>query len=281
MNEATARQIEAEIEMKEEEGDGVDGMMTVAEMTYLAAMEDVKNFSRKLVLAENSFNLVKERIEDLVAKYESLLVKFDNDAESVAPSSVITYESSCYSAYTHSSEAEREREELMRRAERAEVRAELAAREALLAKKQSRAVQAKSKLEVQALQQRLNELQSETSAALSEREHSVVLARAITSQNRGGVPTRQNVAPVATPSTAKSSSKIDDVKKRFRDRSAAKKRNSAQDAPYRSSGGQSNGDYRQIKTPAQREREDLYRQVGEEMFQQMDFYSRSLQAVEY
>ena len=96
MNKATARQLEAEDDMKAEEaaGCGIDGMMTEAEMRYLTAMEVVKTVSHKLVLAEKAFTLVRDRIEKLVAKYEALLIKLDNDAESVAPSSVITDASS-------------------------------------------------------------------------------------------------------------------------------------------------------------------------------------------
>jgi ribonuclease HI len=273
LNEATSRQIEAEDIMKEE-GDFGDGMMTEAEMTYLTAMEDVKTCSRKLVIAEKSFNLVRERIENLVAKYESLLVKFDNDAESIAPSSVITYESSYYSdTYTHASEEEREREELGRRAQQAEVRAELAARESRLAKHETRAGNTKNVAELQALQKRLDELQSEASTAVTEREHSVVLARAITAKNRS---TPQQEQTSINPKR----NNIEDVKKRFRDRSAVKKQNSRTGASNNEGDGRAPLHARQLKTPAQRERENIYRQVGEEMFQHLDFYERSLKAVE-
>lgn len=104
LNEATACQIEAE-ELMREEADAGDGMMTEAEMTYLASMEEVKSISKMLVTAEKAFALVRDRIEKLVAKYEALLAKIDN--ESYATSSIITYESSYYSdAYSGYSEEE-------------------------------------------------------------------------------------------------------------------------------------------------------------------------------
>ena len=93
LNHATALQIEAEDAMKNE-GETFVGMMTEAEMTYLASMEEVKTISRKLVLAEKAFALVKDRIEKLVAKYEALLIHFEAENDSVAPSSIFTYESS-------------------------------------------------------------------------------------------------------------------------------------------------------------------------------------------
>ena len=117
-----------------------------------------------------------------MAKYEALLVRFENETDSVAPSSLFTYESSSYYSddYSFATAAEeREKEVLARRAQRAELRAELAAREALLAKQQAQLVRQEKEME-------LAELQSESSAAITEREHSVVLARAITANSRTG-----------------------------------------------------------------------------------------------
>jgi len=278
LNEATARQLEAEEVMKDEADFTADGMMTEAEMTYLASMEEVKTISHKLVVAEKSFNLVRDRIERLVAKYEALLVKFENDNESVAPSSVITA-SSYYSEYSCTSFEEREREKdmLARRAERAELRAELAAREAMLAKKGARAVRAEKESELAELQQRLCDLQSESSAAITEREHSVVLARAITANNRSGTSPKTSGGVV-------SKSKIDDVKQRFRNRSAAKMQGNGavtrSNIPPASNsrGYPSSSNY--ARDAAARQRSILYRAVGEEMFQQLDFYERSLKVVD-
>lgn len=266
LNEATSRQIEAEDLMKAE-GDQGDGTMTEAEMVYLASMEEVKTISHKLVVAEKSFDLVRERIEKLVAKYEALLVKFDNDAESIAPSSVITADSSYYSGYTGSFEEEQEREALARRAQRAEIRAELAAREARLTKQRAHELRKEKETEIQILQKRLQDLQSESSAAIANREHSAVLARAIALKNKG-ISTQLG----GKPPVPNGRSRIDDVKQRFRNRAAA--RNQAQ-----AGGKQAFAGSRPLQDAAARERSALYRAVGEEMYQHLDFYERSLKAV--
>jgi len=285
LNKATSVQLEAEEEMKDEEPFGADdGMMTEAEMRYLTSMEEVKTVSHKLVLAEKAFSLVRDRIEKLVAKYEALLVKFDNDAESIAPSSVVTDASSYYSDHTATTfHEEKEREALARRAQRAELRAELAAREAMLTKQRAQEESKEKEMEIQALRQKLQDLQSESSAAITEREHSVVLARAIAANNRrgpGSTPTGGSKASVPTIC----SSKIEDVKQRFRNRSAGRNNMNPPRPNSTSSRGFKSGNtlrrkYSQDNNSA-RERNAMYRAVGEEMFQHLDFYERSLKAVE-
>jgi hypothetical protein len=282
LTEATLWQIEAE-ELMKEEADPADGMMTEAEMTYLTAMEKVKIISHRLVVAEKAFTLVRDRIEKLVAKYEALLVRFENESASVAASSVITYESSYYSDGSSTDEEERERVALTRRAQRAELRAEVAAREALLAKQEARIVREEKQRELHSLQKRLAVLQSESSTAIAEHEHSVVLTRALTTNKANSI---------GTPSPNKaagriSKSKIDDVKQRFRDRTAAKMLNSTAEtvstyspSPSTNRSYQMNNDTRRSPDIATRERSNLFRTVGEEMFQHLDFYERSLKAVE-
>jgi hypothetical protein len=281
LNKATKQQIEAEEEMKAE-GEGFDdGMMTEAEMTYLTSMEEVKTISLNLVLAEKAFTLVRDRIEKLVAKYEALLVRFDSETESVAPSSIFTSNSSYYSEdYSYASAEEREKEVLTRRAERAELRAELAAREAMLSKQQAKSIRDQKEQELNTLKARLVDLQSESSAAITEREHSVVLARAITANSRGvgsSIQARKNGGSSSGPVSGSriSRSKIDDIKKRFRDRSAAKN----------STGSLAGSDVspsnlNRSRNPPNSSANTFYRTVGEEMYQQLDFYERSLKAVE-
>lgn len=268
--------------MKAEEADfdGDGMMMTEAEMTYLTSMEEVKTVSHKLVLAEKAFHLVRDRIEKLVAKYEALLVQFDNDAESIAPSSVVTDASSYYSDYTSVTfHEEKEREALARRAQRAELRAELAAREAMLVKQRALELRNEKEMEIQILRQKLNDLQSESSAAIAEREHSMVLARAITASRR--TPTTAS-SPSNVTSTI-SASKIEDVKQRFRNRAAGRTGlNPPRPTPASSRGFKSSSTLRTRKYQDQnsRDRSAMFRAVGEEMFQQLDFYERSLKAVE-
>jgi len=293
LNDATARQIEAE-EMMKEEGDVFDGMMTEAEMTYLTSMEQVKSISKKLVAAERSFTLVRDRIESLVARYESLLIKIEN--ESCAASSVITYESSYYSdAYSdHSMEEDREKKLWARRAQRAEVRAELTAREALLTKKGASHIHNidKHNKDLEELQERLTQLQSEPSTALSrDKQHSVVLAKAIAAKQRFDV---QN-SSTENKSIATNQNKINDVKQRFRERMAAKiRRNDGEPSEtggYTPSQTRSDLQSSHLQQPTKEktrssrnhvshEQQKLFRSAGEEMFQHLGFYERSLKAVE-
>lgn len=274
-----------------EDADPSDGMMTEAEMTYLTTMEEVKTISHKLVIAEKAFTLVRDRIENLVSKYESLLVKMTSETESMAASSLISYQSSYYSDDSYSSDDDdREKEVLARRAQRAELRAEMAAREAMLAKQEARTLRYEKERELQALQMRLNELQSESSAAINEKEQaaSIVLARAI------------KATRAATPNAARpvggrvDRTKLEDVKRRFRDRTAAKMRggstSSGSEAAPRY--GASPSTMTSSGNPQLRMRQDaprsshdnvrntVYRTVGEEMFQHLDFYERSLKAVD-
>jgi hypothetical protein len=277
LNDATAIQLDAEDELKAEEayGDGEE-MMTEAEMRYLTSMEEVKTISHKLVTAEKAFTLVRDRIEKLVRKYEALLVKLDNDAESAAPSSVITDASSYYSDYSAGTfQEENEREVLARRARRAEIRAELAAREAVLTKQRAREFRQEKEAEINVLRQKLSDLQSESSAAIAEREHSVVLARAITASRLSSASQASIPKPVGA-------SKIEEVKQRFRSRSASRNSSSSSRPTPASSRGFKSANTLRTKyhDQAARERNAMFRAVGEEMFQHLDFYERSLKAVE-
>lgn len=278
LNESTANQIEAEGIMKEE-GETFDGMMTEAEMTYLTSMEEVKSISQKLVLAEKSFALVKNRIEKLVAKYEELLVHFENETESVAPSSVFSYESSCYSDYSFAAAKEREDEVLARRAQRAELSAELVARESLLSNQQMNSIRKEKEKEVNNLKARIADLQSEASTAFTDRDRSVVLARAITRTNQS-CRIRSDGNNGEAGGRGSHRVKIDDIKQRFRNRSAAKFQFNAADKPYDSSSKQSSFRNRSSETDNNNTETNFRRTVGEEMFQHLDFYERSLKAIE-
>jgi hypothetical protein len=284
LNEATARQIDAE-DMMKDEGDYGEDIMTESEMVYLAAMEDVKTISKNLVTAEKSFNLVRDRIATLMARYEAILVKMEN--ESIATASVITYGSSHYSdgygsegSYTDEDDDSREREMFQRRAQRAELRAELAAREAILAKQQAKKINDEKQREIDALQLKLAELQSESSYAVTEREHSVVLAKAIT-QNKGA---ESRGSHNGQSSTNGKTDRINEVKQKFRDRMAERMK-SAVDAHPDHSQSTAPQNTSSTYTPrpairAQHPRSQRRVLVGEEMFQHLDFYERSLKAVD-
>ena len=284
LNEATRRQIEAEdlLNMEGEGGAGED-TMTMAEMTYLEAMEEVKTISKKLVTAEKAFSLVRDRIQDLVTRYQALLVKIE--AESCAgASSTITYESSYYSENGSEYWDERdniERARWARRAKRAELRAELAAREALMAKQEARMIQEEKQRELDTLKHKLMELQSEPSTAVVDKEHSAAAIAKNYAMHRneteqpgqgGGVPDK------ATSRAAIDKEKLEGVKQRFRDRIAARKRESNRTTASATT-PQGKPAVPVTPSPPQTAR-SLFRSAGEEMYQHLDFYERSLKAVE-
>jgi hypothetical protein len=268
LNEATAKQIIAE-DLLKEEGDNFDGMMTEAEMSYLTTMEEVKTISKKLVGAEQAFALVRDRILKLISRYEAMLLKIETESFAGA-SSVVTYESSYYSEYDNSEYWNQEERVWARRAMRAEVRAELAAREALLAKQEARILQEEKMREIDALKKKLEELQSECSAASADKEK-IGVANSL-------VIRRSNVSPSSAQSTSQmSKEKLDGVKQRFRDRMATKKQSVSPPgrAPLYPASQR-----RVTPSPRAEAERELMRSAGEEMFQQMVFYERSLEAVD-
>ena len=276
LNDATRRQLEAEDEMRAETG-RVSYGMTQAELDYISSMEEVKIVSKKLVAAEKAFALVRDRIEKLISRYESLLVKIENDSFAGA-SSVVTQESSYVSSEYWRTEEERERAAWARRARRAELRAEVAAREAMLAKQQARLIREEKERELEELKQKLLELQSESSQNAVEREHSVVLARNIASQ-RGGSFIGQSSRDI-------NRQNIEDVKQKFRERTALRDthrmRSPVKDTSrdFIPSYGASPKPKPVTPSPQRIQRNNILRLAGEEMYQHLDFYERSLKAVD-
>ena len=282
-------QINAEDLMKEEESENnnADGNLTEAEMTYLSALETVKTISKKLVMAEKSFALVRDRIRTLISRYETMLLKIEAGSYTGA-SSIISYESSYYSEHDHKQYMKEERV-WAKRAMRAEVRAEIAAREALLAKQQAVKIQEEKMREIEELRKKLDELQSENSVVSGNEREKNALTNIMSHQNNNQNQSNQ--------SGNISREKLDGVKQRFRDRMAEKKRQTTAAAigmssslvssvqgraPLHPSSSQpTNGPRRNVVPPSaqhQAKRELLW-SAGEEMFQQMVFYERSLEAV--
>jgi hypothetical protein len=269
LNDATARQIDAEERMKEE-GDDAEGMMSEAELTYLTTMEEVKMLSSQLVASEQAYALVRERIESLLTKYDKLLTKIETESFTGA-SSVLTDSTYC-SEYYNTSEYWDQMDRLWaRRAKRAELQAELTARQVLLNRAKNHAVREEKRREIEALQKKLDEVRSETSSSSSQgRVRSAVAAKLI------------QVEPATK-------NKVDTVKQRFRDRMALRQKSSQppQQASSVSLGPRSAPSHPQqqrrrhhivsLRTPEER---NLLRSVGEEMYSQMEFYERSLQAVD-
>lgn len=261
--------------LKEESDNFHGGEMTEAEFEYLTSMEEVKVISKKLVQAEQSFTLVRDRIKKLISKYEAILMKIETG------SSIVTYDSSYYSDYDSAywSEIEkRDREMWAKRAKRAEIRAELAAREAFLAKQETREIHESKERELEALKQKLLEVQSEASSPAPMKENSALIAKSLAMRRNDVVgPVNDTSRAVMESKTRINNEKIQDVKQRFRERIAAKKNDSGVHANFRPS---SSTDGPTPGGPSQALSKDVFRSAGEEMFQQMDFYERSLKAVD-
>lgn len=270
-----ARQIASEDALSSEEGN-TDSEMTEAESHYLQSMEEVKIISKQLVGAEQAFALVRDRIEKLISKYKSMLLKIETQSFTAA-SSVVTYESSYYSQYD-TSEYWNEQEQIWaRRAQRAEIKAELAAREAALAKLEARTIKEEKLRELQNLQKKLDDLQSISSSGTAEKVEAV-------RQVQHPVGASALILPESTPSVILnanriSKAKLDDVKQRFRERLAAKKQQDNQQIHFagRAPLYPTRPERRAMLSQVERE---LLMSAGEEMCQQMDFYERSLKAVD-
>lgn len=136
-------QIEAEEIMQEEiDLDGDQYVVAEAEQLYRDATVDVKQLSMKLVLADKAFSLVRSRMEKLVETIESLLVHIeDGDAADEAPSS-------SEDDVEDFVDEEQEREKLVSRAKRAEMSAEIAIRETLLARQEAEKIKSEKQREI-------------------------------------------------------------------------------------------------------------------------------------
>ena len=284
---AILRQLSAEKGMKEEEGDNSamfddSGMMSEAEMTYLEAMESVKDISKRLVYAESAFELVKERIEALISRYEDFLIQINEDEDSIASFDASSYTQSDFSSqYTSSSI--RSKEMLSLRAKRAEVMTEMKVREKQQAQLGSKRAIEKKQRELDSLHQKMADVEASSQIESDYEQRNdqrpplgarsqVQLAREAT-----------NGGPEDDASKLEARERI---KAKFRSRRAEKLR---QD-PFGSEVG-SNMDASSAAGPTfQRSKRPTgapggrhntaARLAGEEMYSHLDFYERSLRAVQ-
>ena len=148
-------QIEAEEVMQEEiDFDGDQHVVAEAEQLYRDATIEVKQLSMKLVLADKAFSLVRSRMEKLVETIESLLVHIENGDEAPDDRSSSTEDDDEEDDY----DEEQEREKLVERAKRAEMSAELAIRESLLAKEEAEKIKSDKQREIDDLKVCCNNL---------------------------------------------------------------------------------------------------------------------------
>jgi hypothetical protein len=269
LNDATARQIDAEEQMKAE-GDDAHGMMSEAELTYLTTMEEVKMLSGKLVASEQAYELVRERIESLLNKYEKLLAKIET--ESFTGGSSVLTDSTYFSEFNTSEYWDQMDRLWARRAKRAELQAELAARQVLLNRTQSHAARTEKRREIEALMQKLEEVRSDSLTGMDQQQ-------------------RRAAAKMISPRKAEpaTKNKVDTVKQRFRDRMAQRQQQQQppatpqqqqQPSRYSSSSSQPPVARQRLVSLRSPEERNLLRSAGEEMCSQMDFYERSLKAVD-
>jgi hypothetical protein len=269
LNDATARQIDAEEQMKAE-GDDAHGMMSEAELTYLTTMEEVMMLSGKLVASEQAYELVRERIESLLNKYEKLLAKIET--ESFTGGSSVLTDSTYFSEFNTSEYWDQMDRLWARRAKRAELQAELAARQVLLNRTQSHAARTEKRREIEALMQKLEEVRSDSLTGMDQQQ-------------------RRAAAKMISPRKAEpaTKNKVDTVKQRFRDRMAQRQQQQQppatpqqqqQPSRYSSSSSQPPVARQRLVSLRSPEERNLLRSAGEEMCSQMDFYERSLKAVD-
>ena len=290
---AREQQRDAEDEMNEEQshqqGFVSDGLMTEAEMRYLEAMEDVKLLTHQLSLADRAFNLVRDRITNMISKYETLLVRineeeeslqdddFDNDFAKESIESVRNKDSN--------KKEESERMELARRAQEAEAKAAKAALEAKKAKQEAERMKSEKEAQLLALQSRLAELEKQ-SVIERERSQNLILnyqrqvehlerQSAIGTSNRSSLAHNplddaRSILEQHNPSPQERQ-KIQSIKERFRNRSRSERPNSPNSSVrlFAESG--------RVATRSSPTSSAALNQ--EEMFQHLDFYERSLKAV--
>lgn len=161
------KQVEAE-EMMEEEVDFDDEQNVVAEaeILYSEATAAVKRLSMKLVMADKAFSLVRSRMEKLCETIETLLSSIDDDDDD---GDTDCSESVREEASTDiQSQDTADRDSLMRRAQRAEVSAEIAVRELFLAKKETEQIKSQKQLEIDQLKSQLAELETTSQILASE-----------------------------------------------------------------------------------------------------------------
>ena len=169
---AMLHSIEAEELMQEEiDLDGDENIVLEAEQLFRDATIDVKRLSVKLVLADKAFALVRNRMEKLVETIESLLVQIedeDDDGGESTSSSVQSEDEDFDEDNSYASQDSEDREELVQRAKRAELSAEVAVRETLMARQQAEQMQFDKQREIDELKTKLSEMETKSQLMAAE-----------------------------------------------------------------------------------------------------------------
>ena len=156
---ASANQIYAERQLKEKNSFSQSAFVKAdAKKALTSAMEMVKIKSKELVVAERAYELVKSRIEMLVAKYQTLLMEMENssrkDDETLSSSdNSNSMDDDSASFYNESdfSTSENEKDVLTKRAQEAELKAQVATKEAMIAKEEAERIRVEKQAELSQL----------------------------------------------------------------------------------------------------------------------------------
>jgi len=169
---AMLHSIEAEELMQEEiDLDGDENIVLEAEQLFRDATIEVKRLSVKLVLADKAFALVRNRMEKLVETIESLLVQIEDEDDDGGESISSSVQSECDDFdedNSYASQDSEDKEELVQRAKRAELSAEVAVRETLLAKQQAEQMQFDKQREIDELKNKLVEMETKSQLMAAE-----------------------------------------------------------------------------------------------------------------
>jgi hypothetical protein len=153
------RQIEAEEIMRDEiDLDSDENFVAEAEQLYQDATCEVRTLSVKLVHADNAFAVIRNRVQNLVDTIESLLEKIVHVEESACgdTSSTMQSDNEEYESGSCVSQENHDRKRLVERAMRAELSAEVAVREARLAKEEAIKIKSEKQREIDELKVRLS-----------------------------------------------------------------------------------------------------------------------------
>lgn len=251
------RQIQAEELMQAEiDLDGDENVVAEAEHLFRKATHEVKNLSMKLVLADKAFTLVRSRMEKLVKTIESLLAQCMEDntdsQEGSVPSIFAEGDGSYDNDNSRSRQEGDEKQKLQERAKRAELSTEVAVREALLAKQEAEKVKAEKQQEIDVLKEKLAHMESK-SIVLANSENQRLVAQGKSYLDKLDAKSIIESSFDREPEGARAAAK-NRLKQKFRERQAAAK-------------------------PVLEHRGNSSNVNGEEFYQHLDFYSRSLKAV--
>jgi len=122
-------------------------------------------------LADKAFALVRNRMEKLVETIESLLVQIEDEDDDGGESISSSVQSECDDFdedNSYASQDSEDKEELVQRAKRAELSAEVAVRETLLAKQQAEQMQFDKQREIDELKNKLVEMETKSQLMAAE-----------------------------------------------------------------------------------------------------------------